>query len=162
MRVLWRINPKAIWKNGGVDFEGEIAGDYTILVASRIPDDILADIRAHGGSLRLKFRLKPDGVMLGWDIERKAPLGNVQSSKGRVATFWRRDTDCGLLDLDSSVVGTARNDESSSALAVFEVKTRLRRVDAVVQISAAASASMKTSCRRSRFFGWSSKPRQRA
>lgn len=78
VRVLWRINPKPIWgKNGGIDYQGEIAGDYTLPVASRIPDDILADIRAHGGSLRLKFRLKPDGVMLGWDIERKAPLGNV-------------------------------------------------------------------------------------
>ncbi len=78
VRVLWRINPKAIWgKLGGIDYEGEIAGDYTIPVASRIPDAILDDIRAHGGGLRLKFRLKPDGVMLGWDIERGSPRGDV-------------------------------------------------------------------------------------
>lgn len=77
VRVLWRINPKAIWSRGSIDFEGEIAGDYTIPVASRIPDAILDDIRAHGGALRLKFRLKPDGVMLGWDIERGSPRGDV-------------------------------------------------------------------------------------
>lgn len=54
-----------------------IAGDYTIPVAKRIPDSVLRDIRAHGGSLRLKFRLKPGGVLFGWDIERADPLGNV-------------------------------------------------------------------------------------
>lgn len=78
VRVLWRINPTAIrGKRGGIDYEGEIAGDYTIPVASRIPDAILDDIRANGGGLRLKFRLKPDGVMLGWDIERGSPRGDV-------------------------------------------------------------------------------------
>jgi hypothetical protein len=54
-----------------------ISGDYRIPVAERIPDDVLNDIRAHGGGLRLKFRLKPDGVLFGWDIERAAPLGDV-------------------------------------------------------------------------------------
>lgn len=74
----------AVWRKGsGWDEarktwnEGIIVGNYTIPVAERIPDSVLADIRAHGGGLRLKFRLKPDGVLFGWDIERAAPLGDV-------------------------------------------------------------------------------------
>lgn len=58
-------------------YGGTILGDYTIPVAERIPDEVLNDIRAHGGGLRLKFRLKADGVLFGWDIERPAPLGDV-------------------------------------------------------------------------------------
>lgn len=49
---------------------GTIVGDYTFEVASRIPDAVLESIRKEGGALRLKFRLKDDGVLLGWDIER--------------------------------------------------------------------------------------------
>jgi hypothetical protein len=76
VRAVWRKGAgwdkiKEIW-NGGV-----IVGDYAIPVAERIPDEVLNNIRAHGGGLRLKFRLKPDGVLFGWDIERAAPLGDV-------------------------------------------------------------------------------------
>ena len=70
VRVIWRENPKTVWGKSGIDFEGTIIGDYTVDVAQRIPDEVLTDIRAHGGGLRLKFRLKPDGVLFGWDIER--------------------------------------------------------------------------------------------
>jgi hypothetical protein len=75
---------RAVWgKDRHYDFSqaawygGTILGDYTIPVGERIPDEVLNDIRAHGGGLRLKFRLKPDGVLFGWDIERAAPLGDV-------------------------------------------------------------------------------------
>jgi hypothetical protein len=54
----------------GGEYFGQAAGDYTIPIASRVPDDVIKDIRARGGGLRLKFRLKPDGVLFGWDIER--------------------------------------------------------------------------------------------
>ena len=54
---------------------GTVVGDYTIEVASRIPDAVLNSIRKEGGALRLKFRLKDDGVLLGWDIER--PGGGI-------------------------------------------------------------------------------------
>lgn len=78
VRALWRANPTPIWgKNGGIDYEGAIAGDFTTLVAERIPDKVLDDLRAHKGNLRLKFRLKPDGILFGWDIERASLLGNV-------------------------------------------------------------------------------------
>lgn len=74
VRAVWRQgagwdNVKKVWS------EGKIIGDYTIPVADRIPDAVLHDIRAHGGALRLKFRLKPDGVLFGWDIER--PGGGI-------------------------------------------------------------------------------------
>jgi hypothetical protein len=76
VRAVWRKGAgwdkiKRVWN------EGVITGDYTIPVAKRIPDQVLNDIRTHGGNLRLKFRLKPDGILFGWDIERAAPLGNV-------------------------------------------------------------------------------------
>ncbi|MCY4756500.1 RHS repeat-associated core domain-containing protein [Pelomonas aquatica] len=54
----------------GSHYDSEMLGDYTVEVARRIPDEVLADIRARRGALRLKFRLKPDGVLFGWDIER--------------------------------------------------------------------------------------------
>ncbi len=54
----------------GGDYSGEAVGDHTVAVASRIPDDVVREIRKNGGGLRLKFRLHPDGVLFGWDIER--------------------------------------------------------------------------------------------
>lgn len=71
VRVIWRgPDSKAIVENGAVRYEGTIAGDYTIPVASRIPPSVFEEIERNGGALRIKFRLKPDGVMLGWDIQR--------------------------------------------------------------------------------------------
>jgi len=76
VRVVWRSPYQPIV---GLDlygnystftYAGELAGDYTLPIASRIPNDVLRDIRARGGALRLKFRLKTDGVLFGWDIER--------------------------------------------------------------------------------------------
>jgi hypothetical protein len=76
VRVIWRQDPKPIWgKDGGIDYDGMIIGDYTIPVAERIPAEVLDSIRSSGGALRLKFRLKPDGVLFGWDIER--PGGGI-------------------------------------------------------------------------------------
>jgi hypothetical protein len=78
------ITVRAVWREGAgwdtireVWNEGIIVGDYTVPVAERIPDEVLKGIRAHGGGLRLKFRLKPNGVLFGWDIERAAPLGDI-------------------------------------------------------------------------------------
>lgn len=71
------VTIRAVWRKGGrYDYShatwsgGTILGDHTLPVAARIPDEVLRDIRAKGGALRLKFRLKPDGVLFGWDIER--------------------------------------------------------------------------------------------
>jgi len=72
VRVVWRVNADEGYtdKQGRIRYSAAIVGDYTFPVASRIPDEIAKEIRSHGGGLRLKFRLKPDGVMFGWDIER--------------------------------------------------------------------------------------------
>ncbi len=40
-------------------------------VASRIPHELLQDLRQSRGVFRLKIRLHDDGVLIGWDIERR-------------------------------------------------------------------------------------------
>lgn len=73
VRVVWRDSAKIIGRpdNPRINtYAGNILGDYTLPIASRIPDDVVREIRKNGGGLRLKFRLKPDGVLFGWDIER--------------------------------------------------------------------------------------------
>jgi hypothetical protein len=73
VRVMWRDSSKLIGRPDNPSestYAGTILGDHTFAVASRIHDDVVKDIRKNGGGLRLKFRLKPDGVLFGWDIER--------------------------------------------------------------------------------------------
>jgi hypothetical protein len=70
VRAEWGNDRRYSYSKTPTWYGGSILGDYTIPVAERIPDEVLNDIRAHGGALRLKFRLKPDGVLFGWDIER--------------------------------------------------------------------------------------------
>ncbi|RYF01826.1 MAG: twin-arginine translocation signal domain-containing protein, partial [Comamonadaceae bacterium] len=72
LRAIWRtgedIRPDIYRRYSG----GTIVGDYTVPVASRIPDDLLQDLRSNpGGGFRLKIRLHDDGVLIGWDIERR-------------------------------------------------------------------------------------------
>lgn len=71
VRVIWRGQDRGWDKVNRVWNDGSIAGDYTIPVASRIPTSVFEEIERNGGALRIKFRLKPDGVLLGWDIQRK-------------------------------------------------------------------------------------------
>jgi hypothetical protein len=47
---------------------GVIAGNYTVKIAKRIPDDLLDEVRARKGTLRLKIRVHPQGVLVGWDL----------------------------------------------------------------------------------------------
>ncbi|MFZ6688621.1 hypothetical protein ACO0K0_12810 [Undibacterium sp. SXout11W] len=54
----------------------------TFPVAERIPEEVLNDIREHGGNLRLKFRVQSDGVLFGWDIERAGRNLSVHSNPG--------------------------------------------------------------------------------
>ena len=68
-RTLYRsakIPPGVKW------VEGVIASDYSIPVAERIPDAVLESLRKDPkGYLRIKFRLHPEGVYFGWEIERR-------------------------------------------------------------------------------------------
>jgi hypothetical protein len=81
LKVTWReqdpLNPII---NRGMDTGvyseawsgGKITGSFEIPVAERIPDELLDDLRRdRKGSLRIKIRLHRDGVLLGWDIERR-------------------------------------------------------------------------------------------
>lgn len=73
VRVVWRNSSELVRRKDDptqTTYAGNILGDHTITVASRIPDEVVQEIRKNGGGLRLKFRLKPDGVLFGWDIER--------------------------------------------------------------------------------------------
>jgi hypothetical protein len=46
--------------------------DVTVPIASRIPEDLLEDLRRDPkGVLRLKLRIHPDTLLVGWDIERR-------------------------------------------------------------------------------------------
>lgn len=73
VRVVWRDSSEIVGRKDDPTqntYAGKVLGDHTISIASRIPDEVVAEIRKNGGGLRLKFRLKPDGVLFGWDIER--------------------------------------------------------------------------------------------
>ncbi|NBD22239.1 hypothetical protein GTZ97_16410 [Aquabacterium fontiphilum] len=61
------------WSNGiKTGVTGHLYGEWRVPVAERIPDDLLDDLRKNpGGGLRIKFRFHSDGVLLGWDIERR-------------------------------------------------------------------------------------------
>lgn len=51
---------------------GDPTVDIKVLVAERIPEDLLADLRRDPkGNLRLKLRLTPDTLLIGWDIQRR-------------------------------------------------------------------------------------------
>ena len=76
VRAVWGKDRRFDYSNANW-YGGTILSDHTISVADRIPGEVLNDIRGRRGALRLKFRLKPDGVLFGRDIQRKAPLGDV-------------------------------------------------------------------------------------
>jgi hypothetical protein len=81
VRATWRTGEiRYVW--GGGWEGGTIVGDYTFPVAERIPDAILDDIRKNGGALRVKIRLADDGILIGWDIERRVLIPNCKRGVG--------------------------------------------------------------------------------
>ena len=87
LRVEWRdrieMEPDGALKRGlpgAAFYGGNILGNYTVPVASRIPDALLEDKRRNGGGFRLKIRIHPDGPLIGWDLER-APGSAPDGSK---------------------------------------------------------------------------------
>lgn len=74
VRVVWRKNDENFQaiSRGGIEYKGTIIGDYTLPIAERIPDAVLESLRKDPkGDLRIKFRIHPNGVYFGWDIERR-------------------------------------------------------------------------------------------
>jgi len=51
---------------------GTVIGEWSVNVSERIPDDLLDDLRRNPrGLLRIKLRLHREGLLVGWDIERR-------------------------------------------------------------------------------------------
>jgi len=70
-RILWRDSDKFA-SDGRAVYAGNILGDETIEVGSRIPQELIDDLkRDPHGNLRLKFRMSKDGTLFGWDIQRR-------------------------------------------------------------------------------------------
>ena len=79
LKVIWRekdpVHPilfRGSNSTTGVWSGGKIIASFEIPVADRIPDALLDDLRRDPrGGLRIKIRLHREGVLLGWDIERR-------------------------------------------------------------------------------------------
>jgi len=74
------------WDDNGLKtgVTGDLYGQWRVPVAERIPDDLLDDLRKRpGGGLRIKFRFHPEGVLLGWDIERRPGYDRDKSNAGQ-------------------------------------------------------------------------------
>jgi hypothetical protein len=74
LRVIWRAaNDRKCRMDGrtGIFEGGTLIGDYTVPIASRIPDDLLEAVRQGKGTFRLKIRVADDGPLIGWDIESR-------------------------------------------------------------------------------------------
>lgn len=82
LRFEWRdkteMEPDGALKRGlpgRAFYGGKTLGNYTVPVASRIPESLLEDRRRNGGGFRLKIRIHPDGPLIGWDLERGVGTG---------------------------------------------------------------------------------------
>ena len=90
--------PKTVritWREGKIEYQwkgawtgGVIVGDYTVPVASRIPDDVLNYVKNTGGALRIKIRIVDDGVLIGWDVERSLPIPGCTEKRGCTALHY--------------------------------------------------------------------------
>ena len=47
---------------------GIVIGNYTAVVAERVSEVLLNDLRMKGGGFRLKIRLHDEGLLVGWDL----------------------------------------------------------------------------------------------
>lgn len=73
VRMMW-FSDEAIVKRNPIPpaYEGgTLRADVTVPVASRFPIEVLDEARKKGAGLRLKLRVHPEGVLVGWDIERR-------------------------------------------------------------------------------------------
>mgnify|MGYP000931542576 CR=1 FL=1 len=87
-RILWRDSDKFA-PDGRAVYAGNILGDETIEVGSRIPQELIDDLeRDPRGNLRLKFRMSKDGTLFGWDIQRRPGYDpNLRDPQGRDIHF---------------------------------------------------------------------------
>lgn len=105
VRVKWRVGVTDNTTGGDPWLGGTVIGDYTIDVAQRIPQELIDDLRRDPkGNLRIKFRLADDGVLFGWDIERRPGYDpkNGVTSVAAVYSFTGGDFQEARLLYDSS------------------------------------------------------------
>lgn len=66
-----------------LSMDGPLLYDVVIPIADRIPDDLLDELRRERGNLRIKIRLHQEGVLLGWDIQRRPGFNRQKSNEGQ-------------------------------------------------------------------------------
>jgi hypothetical protein len=93
LKVNWREqdtnNPIHSGKRNERWSGGKITGNFEIPVADRIPDDLLDDLRRDPrGNLRIKIRLHREGVLLGWEIERRPNPRGFTPNEMREQNIW--------------------------------------------------------------------------
>jgi hypothetical protein len=77
LRAEWRDREEGTVIKDVIYESGNIVGNYTVPVASRIPDELLDELRKNGGVFRLKIRIHDDGPLIGWDIQRDSQFLNT-------------------------------------------------------------------------------------
>ena len=88
VRISWRKPvPGFIIATTGVRVEtldfGEVLGDYTIEVASRIPAEVMKYAsEGKERAIKLTFRIKDDGVLLAWGVQENYGGLNTESLRG--------------------------------------------------------------------------------
>lgn len=77
LRVEWRDREEGIVIKDVIYESGNIVGNYTVPVASRIPDELLDELRKNGGVFKLKIRIHDEGPLIGWDVQRDSQFLNT-------------------------------------------------------------------------------------
>jgi len=89
VRVTWREGTES----GKYWSTGRVVGDYTIQVRERVPAEVLRYANAaRGRMVRLLFRIKDDGVLLGWDVEET--VRHPSGGSGLVYSLHGGDVPC--------------------------------------------------------------------
>ena len=70
-----------------LSMDGPLLYDVVIPIADRIPDDLLDELRRERGNLRIKIRLHQEGVLLGWDIQRRPGFNPKKRDKWGEAVY---------------------------------------------------------------------------
>ena len=74
VRMMWYSDDSQVTRNERAPpafTGGTLLADVTVPVAARIPLDVLDEARKKGSGLRLKIRVHPEGVLIGWDIRKE-------------------------------------------------------------------------------------------
>jgi hypothetical protein len=72
VRIVWRDSSVLKFMTDlGMRYAGNIVGNEILEVGTRVPQELIDDLKREPGSLRLKFRMSDQGTLFGWDIQRR-------------------------------------------------------------------------------------------